>query len=441
MRKLGVGQSVAFIVPEEISTKIRERTGKTHDSTIDVSDVICWSISETWQDLKRSMPLWAVQGERFERNKSLLHGADTTLEDAKNFLEDEAQSIQARYKPYTREDGSIGMLKNWDMNNQNIRAIVTRCREFEATGFGAATLSEEQERELAPEIEEERQIEPPLRLEPQIHIVHPHVEHLATTGQLVTGSVAFKSAFRALATTSAARLFPLGQFPTSLLVTEDFERTVKPPNGQAGQMFVSDSFQRPIQFVLSVFNFSSGDIKALVIISPYEANQLVSKIRKFARVTLHIFAPRANASFESLDKLELYNVGRAFSSDRVPRSLTVQLNLFTGSLYLRSFEEYTELCDFLGLLRAKPEPWQQVHADGFIDPPTGDWGMTRSPVPFLRMLLMNIRREGEGIEKTHLGKILSGVRLEEVDFKEDIDEHVEMETDLIGNGDAEMGGM
>jgi hypothetical protein len=67
--------------------------------------------------------------------------------------------------------------------------------------------------------------------------------------------------------------------------------------------------------------------------------------------------------------------------------------------------------------------------------------MTHSPVPFLRTLLMKIRREGEGIEKTHLGKILSGVRLEEADFTEDLDEDVEMETDPMEGEDADMGGM
>lgn len=97
----------------------------------------------------------------------------------------------------------------------------------------------------------------------------------------------------------------------------------------------------------------------------------------------------------------------------------VQLNIFTGSLYLRNFDEYTELCDFLGLLRAKPFRDQQVYADGFIDPPAGKWGHKISPVPFLRTFLMKNRREGEGVEKTHLGKILNGVRLEESDFKKD----------------------
>lgn len=96
----------------------------------------------------------------------------------------------------------------------------------------------------------------------------------------------------------------------------------------------------------------------------------------------------------------------------------MQLNLFSGSLYLRSLAEYNELCDFLGLLQGKVEDGQQVYADGFIDPPTGKWGLQTSPVPFLRVLLMKIRREGEGVEKTHMGKVLSGVALEASDFGE-----------------------
>jgi hypothetical protein len=97
----------------------------------------------------------------------------------------------------------------------------------------------------------------------------------------------------------------------------------------------------------------------------------------------------------------------------------MQLNLFAGSLYLRSLSEYNELCDYLGLLRGKAEDGQQVYADGFIDPPTAKWALRKSPVPFLRVLLMKIRREGEGVEKTHIGRVLNGIRLEASDFGED----------------------
>jgi hypothetical protein len=299
--------------------------------------------------------------------------------------------------------------------------IVSRCRSFEALGFGTAALSEEQERELAPEIEEERQVERPAKMEAEKHILHPDLLHLVKHGHTAKSSTTFESAFTALRCTSAAKLFNLEQqpsFPTDLLVTADFMRTVKIPPGSSRANFVSDPYQRPVQFILTTASLvRANTTQRAIIISPFEANELLPTIQRTRKVTLHLFAPRSNGGFASLDQLMLYNVGRHFKPDSVSRSLTTQLNLFAGSLYLRSLAEYNELCDFLGLLRTtKVEPGQQVYADGFVIPPAGKWGLKQSPVPFLRALLMKIRREGEGVEKTHLGKLLSGIRLEDADF-------------------------
>ena len=97
----------------------------------------------------------------------------------------------------------------------------------------------------------------------------------------------------------------------------------------------------------------------------------------------------------------------------------MQLNLFAGSLYLQSMSEWAELCDHLGLLKDTVEDGQEASPDGFLMPPAGIWNLKKSPVPFLRAWLMKVRREGEGIEKTHMGKVLSGARLEESDFAEE----------------------
>lgn len=142
LRKLGKGQSVAFVASEEICTKICERTTQTSDEPISVSNVLCWSIGETWQDLSRSMPLWAVQGHRYETHKNLLHGAKTTVSQAKQFLEDEAQSIEYRYTPTIKNTGH-SLLQ--DLSNLSIKAIHTRCVEFQNLGFNSSSLQEEQE--------------------------------------------------------------------------------------------------------------------------------------------------------------------------------------------------------------------------------------------------------------------------------------------------------
>jgi hypothetical protein len=174
-------------------------------------------------------------------------------------------------------------------------------------------------------------------------------------------------------------------------------RTVRIPPGSSKKQFISDPFQRQVQWIMSIPGLDDT-IQALIILSPSKANKLLPDLQSSRKVTLHLFSPCSNASLAPIDKLELYNVGREFSTDQVPRSLTMQLNLFAGSLYLRSYTEYAELCDFLGLLRDKVKPGQRVSAEGFIMPPT--WGLKESPVLFMCALLMKIRKEGEGIEKT-----------------------------------------
>lgn len=414
------GQTVAFFVSHEIQTKIRERTCKLdEEDAIELIDVLCWCITETWIDLKKGMPLWAVQGARFLSQEHLMSGANTTREQAAKFLEPEAQSLEARYKP--RANDPFAQLNDWDMNNPHVQEIVQRCREYNAMGFSSAELDEEQERELAPEKEEERHVEHPSRMEAAQQLVHPDMLRLAKTGKVLATSAAILPAFQALSSTSAASLYDLPDLPRDLLVSKDFMHTIKIPSSSSKEGFVADAFQRPVQWVISVpSDRTLGEVEHLIIISPYEANNLLAVIQETAKVTLHLFSPRTNVSYESLDRLDLWTVGRKFSPETVPRTLTVQLNLFAGSLYLRSYEEYVELCDMLGLLRANAQKGQSALPDGFITTSVGKWRLAKSPVPFFRALLMTIRREGSGLEKTHMGKILNGFRLEEADFRVDI---------------------
>jgi hypothetical protein len=417
MRKLGKGQSVVFCVPEEIKTKILERTGKRDDVTIEVADVLSWAISETCIDLRRSMPLWAVQGRRFEDQKLLWaaarseNGLNFTMGQAEKFLEEEAQTLDHRYRPHATSE--TPQLSSWDIKNKNISHILQRCREFENLKFNLASLQEEQERELSPESEQERQVEAPAPAEPETHCIHYGVEAFIRTGGLVARYKAFLPAFDVLRSSSAATHLDVSQFPRDLLVTTDFARTVK----ISGRSYVSDAYQRPVQWIVSSTGIEHSDtVKHMVIISPFEAQELLPLIKEFRAVTLHIYAPRPNLGFRPLDGLDLFTEGKPFDPHNVPRRLIVQLNLFAGQLYLSSFKEYTEVCDFLGLAWKAAEEGVLVRADGFIIPAPGANGFKDSPVKFFKVLVTKIRRNCEGIEKTHLGKILHGGLLEEADF-------------------------
>lgn len=155
----------------------------------------------------------------------------------------------------------------------------------------------------------------------------------------------------------------------------------------------------------------------LVIISPFEANELLPEINKHKAVTLHLYAPRPNLEYRALDGLDLFTQGAPFSPANLNPDLIVQLNLFAGQLYLSSFQEYKAVCKFLGLAWKETEGDMEVAADGFIKPKPGSSGFQSSPTQFFRILLSTIRRNCETIDKTHLGKILNGEILEEKEFE------------------------
>jgi hypothetical protein len=245
MQKLSKGQSIVFCIPEEIQTKILQCTSKSCSTEIEVSVLLVWAIAETWADMRRNIPLWAAQGHRYEDYKDCLNGAEATVEQAKSFLETEAQSLEDRYRP--RPGNLSDAIKDRDTINSSIREILKRYRDFEAVSLDTATLQEEQERELSTEIEEEREVQRPAPMEAEKHKLHPDLVRLVDAGVFPERSSAFISAFQTLKSTSAAKQFDLEQFPEDLLMTADFERTAKHPQGVMSDSYVSDSYLRPLQ--------------------------------------------------------------------------------------------------------------------------------------------------------------------------------------------------
>lgn len=292
--------------------------------------------------------------------------------------------------------------------------IPERCREFGNVCFASTKLQEEQERELAPEIERERQVQRPPEATPAKHKIHPHLRAFVSTGNLTRSSDALLPAFEALQSTSAVSYLDLSQFPTGMLVTKDFATTIE---GHMGSSSVTDSFQRPVGWVLTSAHPDRNIVAEMVIISPYEANGLLPEIRESTAVSLHSYAPRLNQGFRPLDRLTLYSVG-GHAAVTIPDDLRMQLNLFAGQLYLESFSDYQFLCNFLGVSSVKTADGMVVAADGFIIHGGQDskTTFTQSPLKFLSVLLSQIRKDCQKIDKTHMGQILDGRLLSPADF-------------------------
>ncbi|KAI1500635.1 hypothetical protein F5X99DRAFT_429300 [Biscogniauxia marginata] len=408
MRKLGQGQSVVFCVSEEIKAKITFLKNITNDESktssqkstaddhrIKVLDVLAWTIWETFADQRRSIPMWALQGQRFENQKAIWesvtkHGEILmSPEEAELFLEDEAQSLENRYKPKgqdSKEQSIHASLPSPDGNPQ-LKAIHQRCMEFGVTEFGSSLLSEEQERELSPEIVQERQIERPQKVDPAEHEIHSDVTKLVKHGLFRPNeSSAFLSAFDALGNTTASQGFDLSSFPDDIFVTEDFKRTVH---------------LRSVQWILRK---TSPDARHLIIISPHEAQELLPYIETSKHVHLHVYAPLPSLYYRPLDNLQLHVVPRM----RVPwQPSQRQLNF-------SSYDDYVETCKMMYLSTTPTAKGFVVDPDGFIvSAPNGETPRFRmSPVKFLRIFLMAMRHQGDGNEKTHWGRILGGEILE-----------------------------
>lgn len=301
-----------------------------------------------------------------------------------------------------------------------INELRARCDDFGLTELHTASLQEEQERELSPETEQERQVENPPAAEPETHSISQSLRDWILNGyssmNIASFRVDHKPAFQILKNTSAAQCFRVQSFPSSVRATSDFAKTVKESFGINNH---SDSFQRPVQWILT--GKCQPESIGLVIISPFEAQELLPLIEKSRHVTLHLYAPRVNLAFQSLDHLQLYRLSRELTTDSIPRSAILFLNLFSGQLYLSSFKDYTSVCDSLGLAWGTADDSVVLGPDGFIPPGSGGRlvnksNFPQSPVQFLRVLAEQIRQDCGSILKTDIGKIFEGVRLLECDF-------------------------
>ncbi|KDN67446.1 hypothetical protein CSUB01_06462 [Colletotrichum sublineola] len=409
MRKLGKGQSVVFCVPDEIRRKIEARR-QNFVTSVTVADILEWSISETFADLQRGIWLWANQGRRYERNNSLWDEARTdeatelSKEHAEKFLEDEAQTIDMRYSPHHRFDASQ-LSPN---SEHNVDDITKRLLQFGGLNPESTTFREEQERELSPEVEQERQVEKPPPATPAKHTIHPDVRAFISRGVYPSQSDAFLAAFRALADTTAALHYDVTKFTPGLLVTQDFARTIVP----LGKGYMADLFQRAVQWILTSAT-NSGIVETAIVISPYEAQELLPDIQNSKFVTLHLYAPRPNVGYRALDTLDLYTIPVQSTHRFLPDLFLTELNLFSGQLYMKSMKEYVTCCGYLGLRFPDQE---EAGSDDHAYSANVACAEASDLHQFMRVLLMKIRRNCQSIDKTHLGRVLEYRALEASDF-------------------------
>lgn len=396
MRKLACGQRVVFYVPDEIETKIRDLEDESDYGCITISHILAWAIFETWNHNNRGLPLWATQGERyaFQQGQLSQQRGPIARHILESLLEKEARTIMERYQP-KRAGQSSGKFK--------IPEINARMEEFNCKG-NQSEYREEQERELAPEIEEEHYVETEQALIPAKHKITEGLKEFIETGasQCINGNAI--AAFECFRRTTACNDLPVNKFPANVLVSHDFATTAENAESKL------DLFLRSVRWVLTS---RWGSRVIVVIISPFEANALFDKIRASTHVVLHMYAPRQTRAAVPLDDLELCPVPRSRSSHKLSWQAQTELNLFAGQLYFKVYEDYIHTCNYLNLAYGNQ---QECEADGFRGSGRHQSYYSvpifiKSPVPFMKVVMDGIRKHGNGIIKTHMGKLLAGQKL------------------------------
>lgn len=327
---------------------------------------------------------------------------------ASEFLEDEAQSIEVRYRP------SIGETKLSQEQEDTDDPIAQRCREFDSLDHRPSALLEEQERELSPEVEREREVQRAPPVEPLRHNLHPDIRQFVLTGILPDDSAACMPALKVLSDTSAAVYLDIAKCHSGLSVSVDFARTIKVE--RRGQSYSSDLFQRSPQWILTGANCASADfIRHMLIVSPYEAQKLLPIVKGSSHVNLHVYAPRPNLGYRPLDSLDLYTTP-GLNASRIPRPLIIELNLFAGQLYFDGFGEYTQVCRFLGINQQDKSEDSPTGADAGEGDDEMACRFAEDPVKFFKVHLTKVRRNCESISKTHMGNLLDYRLLTAEDF-------------------------
>lgn len=418
MRKLGQGQSVLLCAPWDIQRKILECTHMTECDQIEMKHVLFWCMNNTTTHIRKCVVPWAVQGKRHYERLAMLNANPDIIPES--IQEPEAQTLEERYglgKEYADQQWLNEPTSTTGFNScTELAAIRAKCSQFGLTSFTGCSLHEEQERELQPEKEVEVQPENAPSLPPRPPILHPDVKYLIMTGIMkftTPPEYAFLTAFSIFKLTSASK--HTLNWPQGLWATRDYMSTVTVPKGD-----VCDFFLKPAHWIIS---FKQNGRICCVVISPFEANILRPLIEEYKKVTLSIYSPRLSLSLRSLETLSVHSIPPLPSSWEIP-PIVMQLNLFAGQLYLRSYDEYIRLCQFLGLCYRAPQGDVKIDCDNFVtvssrvafDPVMKEnCPFEKSPVAFLKQVFA-LRRKGQDFGDTHMGRILNGELLTRKDF-------------------------
>ena len=397
LRQLGKGHSLLFVAPPEVHSDIIRVSRCTNPSTPDPSrmdgyHVIQWALEQSCLQIERNRSLWALQGlnfytrvaimDQFQKSCSSTNQQATPAklqEAASNFIEMEHQSLNDLYAPLALHgENTPNSLIDMNRSNTNpqVKKLIKIWDQIDPNSSRTASVHEEHEREVAHEVESEIQIERPPKATPYNRAVDLRIKAFIL--------YASEENLRVFPTTAILKHTSITQAKTNnpplfwnhLHVSTDFAQTV--------QHDILDQYLRPVHWILVP---KTLPIESLLLISQYEANQLMHDILSpSSSVLLLNYEPRVTRSMLSVEASSYPSTPLEKEAwGRFTPELMLELHLFAGQLYLNTYEDYMLLVRELGDAKSEVAP-----TVGMVK----EW--------------MGMRRKGHNYLQTHIGQVVSG---------------------------------
>jgi hypothetical protein len=245
LRQLGTTQSVTFAAPPEVHQSILDVCRKRPGEKLNSSDVITWVLEQTCITTKQLQPLFFAQGKDFCRRMQAADQYDKFLVDShhrdeylKVLRNPEQQTLEQLYAPQTLTDqpragpsrsslrfsGRLGRFMR-DLEQRQVDS------DFDFGSINSSAMEEvEQQREVAYEIEEEREVQRPKKLKALRFPgeLHDSILQFVLTGTLQVSNGCVR-AHNVLDSTDLARKYGIegSKLLTRLYVSAEFLRTVE----------------------------------------------------------------------------------------------------------------------------------------------------------------------------------------------------------------------
>jgi hypothetical protein len=411
LREFGHTHSVLVLAPPDIDREIRGLKIASEQSSaqdpLDMSDVLRWLFKQTIRNLSIGLPGWIEQGLSHRRRqlaaskfglhdqkmdlKQLSKGA--VLELIREWEEEDAKSIESLYSP-ARDRHLLDWMKpiNTELaNDLSYRSIVDLGKHLSIYDHDIVSRQQMYEREVELEVEIIRAVKRPSAALPEKPNLHADIITFVQTGQLPVNSSATLDVHQFLERFSFGNLSTKTAWSQSLRVTTDFATTVK-------SQLTLDDYANTVNWILTSSVHASQ--KIWLVLSAFEANVLLDFIRQSKFVHLHVYTPRIRSKSPiTADSMLFFNISGLGTNPSIDSSLRREVTLFAGGLYIDGYSEYTELLDHLNRVGGRVS------------------SVESSPMINLLRALLGVRRKGEDIGLTHMGRLLQGRRLAERDFE------------------------